>query len=115
MTTRWEKGDSHIKLIVEGESTNAKEFKSALDINLEGNILIDLSVMEVLDSDSKQYLDEFAKLHKAKMHSIIIASHSKIKGLKNLEVVPTVSEARELIFMEITERELGFWGEDLKE
>jgi len=112
MTTRWEKGDSHVKLIVEGERTNAKGFKLALEINLEGNILIDLLAIDVLDTDSKVYLDEFAKEHKAKMHSIIIASSSKIKGLKNVEVVPTVSEARDLIFMEITERELGFWGEE---
>jgi len=112
MTTRWEKGDSHIRLIVEGETTNAKEFKSALEINLEGNILIDLTAMSELDANSKTYLDEFSKQHKSKMHSIIVASSSKIKGLKNVEVVPTVSEARDLIFMEITERELGFWGEE---
>ena len=112
MTTRWEKGDSHAKLIVEGESTNAKGFQSALDINLEGNILIDLSAIEELDANSKSYLDEFAKTHKSRKHSIIIASPKKIKGLKNVEVVPTATEARDLIFMEITERELGFWGEE---
>ena len=112
MTTRWEKGDSHIKLIVEGGNTNVKEFRSSLDINIEGNILIDLSAIDKLDMESKLFLDEFAKRHKAQKHSIILASPNKIKGLKNLEIVPTVNEARDLIFMEITERELGFWGED---
>ena len=112
MTTRWEKGDEHIKLIVEGNTTNVAVFKSALEIDLNGNILIDTSRMLTIDPESVKYLNGFAKTHKAKHLSIIIATSHKINGLHKLEVVPTVTEARDIIFMEITERELGFFGED---
>lgn len=110
MTTRWEKGDSHAKLIIEGERSNVKQFKSALEINFDGNILIDLSAIDQIDVDSIEYLNAFALQHKDKNYSLIGAYPRKIKGLKNLEIVPTTSEARDLIFMEITERELGFLG-----
>tara|TARA_R110002050_G_scaffold204327_1_gene339654 strand:- start:144684 stop:145019 length:336 start_codon:yes stop_codon:yes gene_type:complete len=111
MTTRWEKGDEHIKLIVEGESTNVNVFKSALEIDLNGNILIDLSTMPSVDSDSIEFLNEFGAKHKAKHYSIIIATTYAIDGIK-IEVVPSVTEARDMIFMEITERELGFFDEE---
>lgn len=112
MTTRWEKGDEHIKLIVEGVSTQVEEFKNALEIDLDANILIDLTKMDKIDSKSVKYLNEFGVQHKAKYFSIIAASKNKISGLKKIEVVPTVNEGRDLIFMEITERELGFFGEE---
>jgi len=111
MTTRWEKGEEHIKLIVEGETTNVSVFKSALEINLDGNILIDLSSMNQVDNDSIQFLNTFAIDHKAKHFSIIVATPHKLEGL-SFEVVPSVTEARDMIFMEITERELGFFGEE---
>lgn len=112
MTARWEKGDEHIKLIVEGLNTNVDVFKSTLDINLEGNILIDLTAIKELDKDSIQYLNKFSQKHKSKNFSIIAASQNKFPVMKHLEVVPTVTEARDFIFMEITERELGFFGEE---
>jgi hypothetical protein len=112
MTTRWEKGDEHIKLIVEGNSTNVTALRSALEIDLNGNILIDISSIPTVDPESVKFLNGFAKAHKAKQLSIIVATPHKINGLHKLEVVPTVTEARDIIFMEITERELGFFGED---
>ncbi len=112
MTTRWEKGDEYVKLIVEGISTNVNVFKSALEIDLNGNILIDISTIREVDPESVKYLNSFAKEHKAKRLSIIIATPHTIIGLVKLEIVPTLSEARDIIFMEITERELGFFGED---
>lgn len=113
MTTRWEKGDSHAVLIVEGETTNCTTFKKALEIDFNGNILIDCMTFSSIDPKSIEYLEGFAKSHKSKRHSIILASPLKNLKTKKLEVVPTVSEARELIFMEIAERELGFYDEDL--
>ena len=107
MTTRWEKGDEHLMLIVEGLNTNKSVFKSALNIDLEANILLDLTRVEKVDIDSINYLNSFSKAHKDKKFSIIVASKSKLPGLTQAEVVPTVSESRDLIFMEITERELG--------
>ena len=112
MTTRWEKGDSHALLIAEGESTNCKDFKKALEIDFNGNILIDCMSFSAFDEESITYLGDFAKLHKAKRFSIILASPIKTLKFKNLEVVPTISEGRDLIFMEIAERELGFFDED---
>lgn len=112
MTARWEKGDEHVKLIVEGLNTNVDVFKSTMDINLDGNILIDLTAITSLDKDSVQFLNDFAQKHKAKNYSIIVASTNKIPALKHIEIVPTVTEARDMIFMEITERELGFFGEE---
>lgn len=111
MTTRWVKGDEHIKLVVEGETSNVNVFKSALEINLNGNILIDLSAMPIVDEASIQFLNDFSVKHKAKHFSIIVATPHKIEGL-NFDVVPTLTEARDMIFMEITERELGFFGEE---
>lgn len=112
MTTRWEKGDEHVKLIVEGVNTNVNVFKTALEIDLNGNIIIDMSRMDEVDPMSIRFLNSFATSHKAKNLSIIVASPKKIKGLQKLEVVPSITEARDIIFMEITERELGFFGED---
>lgn len=112
MTTRWEKGDEHLRLIVEGLNSNAADFKSALEINLDANILVDLTKMEKLDTRSAKFLNEFAVSHKEKNFSILTASKNKIPALTKMEVVPTVNEARDLIFMEITERELGFFGEE---
>ena len=111
MTTRWENGDEHIKLIIEGERTSEKVFRSALDIELDGNILLDFSLISKVDSKSIEFLNSFAVAHKAKHFSIIATSPNEIKGLE-IEVVPTMTEARDLIFMEVTERELGFFGED---
>ncbi len=112
MTARWEKGDEHVKLIVEGLNTNVDVFKSTMDINLDGNILIDLTAITSLDKDSVRFLNDFAQKHKAKNYSIIAATAHKIPALKQIEIVPTVTEARDMIFMEITERELGFFGEE---
>ena len=112
MTTRWEKGDEHVILVVEGENPNANAFKSALEIDINANIIIDLSRMDKLDAASVKYLNEFAQIHKAKHLSILATSKNKISGFSKLELVPTLPEARDLIFMEITERELGFFGEE---
>lgn len=111
MTTRWEKGDEHIKLIIEGENTNERVFKSALEINLDANILLDFSLLNKIDSKSIKFLNAFSKTHKAKNFSIIATSPKEIKGL-DIEVTNTLTEARDLIFMEVTERELGFFGEE---
>jgi hypothetical protein len=111
MTTRWEKGDEYIRLIVEGQGVNVNTLKSALEINLDGNILIDLTAMTGLNEDSISYLNEFANRHKTKRFSILIASKNPIEGI-TFEVVPTITEARDMIFMEITERELGFFGDE---
>ncbi|MGB0806956.1 MAG: hypothetical protein ACPGRC_09715 [Salibacteraceae bacterium] len=112
MTTRWKKGDEHLNLIVEGVNTNVSIFKSALEIDLDANILIDLTRIEKIDSASVKFLNEFASQHKSKHFSIIAASKTKIPNLNKMEVVPTVNEGRDLIFMEITERELGYFGEE---
>ena len=111
MTTRWENGDEHIKLIIEGETTNERVFKSALEIDLEANILLDFSLLNKVDTKSIKFLNSFAITHKAKHFSIIATSPREIKGLE-IEVVPTVTEARDLNFMEVTERELGSFGEE---
>jgi hypothetical protein len=112
MTTRWEKGDEHLRLIVEGQTTNLRTFKSGIDINIDGNILIDCTKIDTIDKESIVFLNNFGIEHKAKNHSVVLASSSKLKGLKEIEVVPTITEAKDLIFMEITERELGFFGEE---
>ncbi|MFT4753929.1 MAG: hypothetical protein ACI85Q_001484 [Salibacteraceae bacterium] len=112
MTTRWEKGEEHLKLIVEGLNTKKSTFETALNIDLDANILIDLIRIDKIDGKSVKYLNEFAGQHKLKNFSIIAASITKIPGLQKMEVVSTVSEARDLIFLEITERELGFFGEE---
>ena len=109
MTAHWEKGDSHVVLVVEGVSTRCAEFKKALEISMEGNILIDVTRMDALDSESVKYLDEFAKKHTSKKYSMVLASPLKKLGFKSLEVVPSVAEARDLIFLEIAERELGLF------
>ena len=62
MTTRWEKGDSHALLIAEGESTNCKDFKKALEIDFNGNILIDCMSFSAFDEESITHLGDFAKL-----------------------------------------------------
>lgn len=112
MTTRWEKGDEHLRLIIEGQTTNLRTFKSGLDINIDGNILIDCTAINDIDNESIEFLNSFGKTHKAKHFSVVLASSNKFKGLKQIEVVPSVTEARDLIFMEITERELGFFGDE---
>ena len=112
MTTRWEKGDEHLKLVVEGVNTQLSVFQSALEIDLDANIIVDLTRIEKMDKESVKFLNKFAPTHKAKNFSILVASKIKIPGLTKVEVVPTVNEARDLIFMEITERELGFFGEE---
>ena len=109
MTAHWEKGDSHVVLVIEGVASRCVEFKKALEINIEGNILIDATRMDKLDPESINYLDEFAKNHKAKKFSIVLASQIKKMRFSNLEMVPTVPEARDLIFLEIAERELGLF------
>lgn len=115
MTARWEKGEQHLVLIIEGQSSNPKGLKSALDINIDGNILIDMTAVSAIDQESFSYLDQFAEKHKAKRFSIIIASKIKCDSLKHIEVIPTLSEARDIIFMEITERELGFFDDEISE
>ena len=113
MTARWEKGEQHLILKIEGQTANPKGLKSALDINIDGNILIDMTAVSNIDQASYAYLDEFAVKHKAKRFSIIIASKIKCDTLKTIEVIPTVSEARDIIFMEMTERELGFFDDEV--
>ena len=110
MTTRWVKEDQYLRLIVEGQSCNLAGFKSALEIDLDSNILIDCMAMSNIESPVLEFLDAFSKSHKKKNFSIILAINAALSGLENLERTNTVSEARDLIFMEITERELGFFG-----
>ncbi len=112
MTTRWVKGSEHLVLVVEGETSNVNVFKSALEIDMDANIVIDISAMNVLDEGSLKFLNNFAVVHKAKHFSLFAVTKNKVAGLTKIEIIPTVTEARELIFMEITERELGFFGED---
>lgn len=112
MTTRWVKGNEHLILVVEGETSNFQVFKSALEIDMDANIVIDISAMKKVDPDSLAFLNNFAVAHKAKNFSLLAVTKNKVTGLTKMEIVPTVTEARELIFMEITERELGFFGEE---
>lgn len=111
MTTRWEKKDQHLEFIVEGPKANAEPLRLALDIDIEGNILINAMNLKRIEKDSIQFLDAFAKKHKAKDLSVVMAHDKKLKT-KSLEVTKTVSEARDIIFMEATERELGFFDEN---
>ena len=112
MTTRWVKGDEHLVLVVEGESTNVGVFTSALEIDMDANIIVDISAMNKMDSASVKFLNEFADTHKAKHFSILAVTKHKVPNLTQMEIVPTLPEARDLLFMEITERELGFFGEE---
>ena len=114
MTTRWVKGDEHLVLVVEGESTKVGVLKSALEIDLEANIIIDISAMDKVDNASIKFLNDFSDRHKAKNFSILAVTKQKFPNLTQMEIVPTIPEARDLVFMEITERELGFFGEEEK-
>lgn len=111
MTTRWEKKDAHLEFIVEGPQANAEPLRLALDIDIDGNILINAMHLKRIDKDSLKFLDSFSIKHKAKDFSVVLAYPQKLK-LKNLEVTKTISEARDIIFMEATERELGFFDEN---
>lgn len=111
MTTRWEKKDAHLEFIVEGPQANAGPLRLALDIDIDGNILINAMNLIRIEKDTVKFLDAFAVKHKAKDLSVVMAYPQKIK-FKNLEVTKTISEARDIIFMEATERELGFFDEN---
>ncbi len=112
MTTRWVKGDEHLVLVVEGESTNVGVFKSALEIDMDANIILDISAMDKVDSASIKFLNNFADRHKTKHFSFLAVTKQKLPNLTQMEIIPTIPEARDLLFMEITERELGFFGEE---
>lgn len=112
MTSRWEKGDSHVVLVVEGLQTNVQDFQQALNINLEANLIIDCSALDTIDSKSIDFLNTFSKNHKQQHFSIILVFPSPLKGLRNIERINTLPEARDMIFMEIAERELGFFDLD---
>jgi hypothetical protein len=110
MTTRWEKKDQHLEFIVEGPKANAAPLRLALDIDIEGNILINAMNLKRIEDDTIKFLEAFALKHKARNFSVVMAHPQKLK-IKKLEITRTISEARDIIFMEATERELGLFDE----
>ncbi len=74
------------------------------------NIIINIfSLSKVKASDLDEFLS-FSNKHKQAKHSFVIVSKSVIIDdvAENLEVVPTLKEAHDLIGMEEIERDLGF-------
>ena len=83
-----------------------KELKSKFP---DENVILDLPQVTVLTSQNITDIKEWFHVTKAANHSFIISSLSDDLGvdLSNIEQTPTVSEARDMIFMEEVERELG--------
>lgn len=75
-----------------------------------GNLILDLSRIENLEIDTLLHILPFSNRFKqGKKSFVVVTSAVEISEIpENLDVVPTVGEAVDLIQMEEIERDLGF-------
>ena len=73
------------------------------------NVILNLPKITILTAQNITDIKEWFHATKAANHSFIIVSLADDLGvdLPNIEQTPTISEARDMIFMEEVERELG--------
>lgn len=103
-------------MLVLGDLCQTKDIELAITsasfAELNSHILIDLTHIKTLNGPSIQYLNTFAIDHKAKHLLILAVGKLKTSKFTDIEIIPTVKEARDYLFMEITEQELAKFESD---
>ncbi len=101
-------------LLVENDKASLTDFTSDLtrrhaDFKTE-NVVVDLSSVKELESESLLGFLEISNLHRAENKSFVIINNAiGIDDLpEELVVVPTIQEAEDMIQMDEIQRDLGF-------
>ncbi len=111
LTYQWTEGDQHLLLTASGSSFSADDI-SIIKKQLPANVLLDLLDVETVEDKAVKELENLYQNMRKQGYALAIASAHPALAELDIDVAPTTSEARDLLYFALAEMALGGLDEE---